>query len=126
MSLGRSSIFKSGKNIVQIKESLMKRKQELEEQLAQLHEDQSPRDLSGHDAGDQAISSIIENLRNSLQDTELGEYKRIVRALKMIEDGTYGVCLDCSKDISEKRLKSYPNATRCVVCQEALEESAIK
>jgi len=126
VSLGRSSIFKSGKNIVQIKESLMKRKQELEEQLAQLHEDQSPRDLSGHDAGDQAISSIIENLRNSLQDTELGEYKRIVRALKMIEDGTYGVCLDCSKDISEKRLKSYPNATISVVCQEALEESAIK
>ena len=40
----------------------------------------------------------------------------------MIEDGTYGECVDCHNPISEKRLKSFPNATRCLVCQEAFEE----
>ena len=121
--MGRSSILKSSKNMNKIKKSLVERKQELEEQLAQMHEDQHP-DPGGHDIGDQAMSSIMENLRNSLQDTEIGEYNRIVNALNMIEEGTYGICTDCGKNISEKRLESYPNATRCVVCQEAFEEMA--
>ena len=123
MSPSRSSILKSPKNLSKIKKALITRKQELEEQLAQLHEDQAPIEITGQDVGDQAISSIMENLRNSLQDTELDEYNRIVKALKMIEDGTYGICIDCHRDISEKRLESYPNATRCVVCQELFEEA---
>ncbi|MFC1842669.1 TraR/DksA family transcriptional regulator [Candidatus Dependentiae bacterium] len=124
MSVGRSSILNSSKDIKKIKKDLVKRKEELEEQLAQIHEDQStPQDITGQDVGDQTISSIIENLRNTLQDTELGEYKRVVTALEKIEEGTYGTCIDCSKDIGQKRLKSYPNADRCVVCQEAFEES---
>ncbi len=40
----------------------------------------------------------------------------------MIVDGTYGICIDCCQPISEKRLKSYPNATRCLSCQEVVEE----
>ena len=123
MSVERSSILDSSKDIAEIKKDLAKRKEELEEQLAQIHEDQSvPQDITGQDVGDQTISSIIENLRNTLQDTELGEYKRVVKALEMIEDGTYGICCDCNRDIGAKRLKSYPNATRCVICQEAHEE----
>jgi len=119
----RGSILKSSKNMNKIKQSLVERKNELEEQLAQMHEDQHP-EPGGHDVGDQAISSIMENLRNSLQNTELSEYNRIVNALRMIEEGTYGICIDCGKNISVKRLESYPNATRCVVCQEAFEEMA--
>lgn len=121
MSYSRSSILKSPKNLNKIKKALLTRKQELEEQLAQLH-DQAPAETTGQDVGDQAVSSIMENLRNSLQDTELDEYKMIVKALQMIEEGTYGICIDCQKDVSEKRLQSYPNATRCVGCQELLEE----
>ena len=123
MNVGKSSILKSSRDMAAIKKDLMKRKIELEIQLAQMNEDQSsPQDITGQDIGDQTISSIIENLRNSLQDTEFGEYKRVIKALEMIENGSYGVCMDCEKDIDEKRLRSYPNATRCVSCQEALEE----
>jgi len=121
--MGRSSILRSPKNLNKIRETLVERKLELEEQLAQIHEEQYP-EPAGNDTGDQAISSIMENLRNSLQDTELDEYNRIVKALQMIEEGSYGICIDCSREISEKRLKSYPNAARCVVCQEAFEEMA--
>lgn len=108
-----------------IKKDLVQRKKDLEDQLAQMNDDQSsPQDLGGQDIGDQTISSIIENLRNSLQDTEFGEYKRVIKALEMIESGSYGVCGDCECEIGEKRLKSYPDATRCVSCQEAAEEGA--
>lgn len=74
------------------------------------------------DPGDQALSSTMENLRTSLQDTELKEYNRIVQALEKIEEGTYGICIDCGTEISDKRLSSYPNAARCLKCQEAYED----
>ena len=78
------------------------------------------------DLGDQALSSTMELLSSSLQDSRVEEYGRVVRALQMIEKGTYGICVDCNEPISEKRLKSYPNATRCIACQEAYEEGAIE
>jgi DnaK suppressor protein len=74
------------------------------------------------DPGDQALSSTMEALKLSFQDTEMEECNRIVLALKKIDDGTYGICADCSAPIAEKRLKSYPNAARCLMCQEMFEE----
>jgi len=47
----------------------------------------------------------------------------ILKALQMIEVGTYGICTVCGKSISEKRLLMFPNSTRCLACQENIEES---
>jgi DnaK suppressor protein len=113
--------LESKKTIEVIKQELLKRKAELEEQLAALYTEKVVDDQA-KDIGDQTMSSMMETLRNSLQDSEIHEYNRIIRALQMIEDGTYGVCVDCGQPISEKRLKSYPNATRCLACQELFEE----
>jgi DnaK suppressor protein len=104
-----------------IKKRLLERKKELEEQLSDLYKLRgAPTDVQ--DPGDQAQSVSQETLQLSLQDAELHEYNMIGQALKMIEDGTYGSCIDCGQPISEKRLKSYPNATRCILCQEVLED----
>jgi DnaK suppressor protein len=106
----------------QARKRLMLRKSELEEQLAELASE-SVSDDSVQDTGDQALSSVMETLRSSLQDSEYREYVRIVQALKAIEAGTYGVCADCGEPISEKRLKHNPNAVRCIVCQETYESA---
>lgn len=109
------------KKMQSVKHKLLERKIELEQQLAELYETQeSP--TQAQDAGDHAQSLSLETLKISLQDTEMEEYNMIRHALKMIEQGVYGSCIDCEQPISEKRLKSYPNATRCLVCQELLEE----
>jgi len=100
---------------------LIQRRNEIEEQLKSLATEKVTDDQV-QDPGDQALSATMEILRNSLQDTELMEYNRILQALDKIKAGTYGICIDCGGDISEKRLKSYPNAARCIVCQEAFEE----
>jgi DnaK suppressor protein len=110
-------------NVGQIKEQLTVRKQQLEEELTRLGQEKISDDQV-QDAGDQAFTSTMESLRTSLHDTRLEEYKRIVNALKMIDDGSYGICIDCQEAISEKRLKAFPNATRCLACQETFEESA--
>lgn len=53
------------------------------------------------------------------QDAE--EVNEITEALKRVLDGTYGICIDCAKEISEARLEAQPAAARCVECQAMLE-----
>ena len=108
-------------DLKKIRASLVERRNELEEHLYKLSTEKVSDDQV-QDPGDQALTSTMENLRSSLQDTELQEYKRIKQALQKIDDGTYGICIDCSGEISEKRLKWYPNAARCLACQEAFED----
>lgn len=110
----------NAKKFDSIKKELLERKNELEQELADLTSQEAVD--QGKDSGDQAFSSTIESLKLSLQDAELDEYNRITRALQMIEEGTYGLCTECSQPISEKRLKLYPNAMRCLSCQEQAEE----
>lgn len=103
------------------RKKLLERKAELEDQLAQLYEDQGGLEM-GQDVGDQVQSLSLENLKISLQDAEIEEYNRIRKALAMIDEGTYGQCIDCHGPIPEKRLMLYPDATRCLVCQEKFED----
>ncbi len=112
---------KSTENLESIKRKLLVRKNELEEQLVELYKaKEAPSQVQ--DPGDHAQTLSQETLNISLQDTEIMEYNMIRQALKMIEQGTYGLCIECEQPILEKRLKLYPNATRCLVCQELLEE----
>src|SRR5579871_1328669 len=46
--------------------------------------------------------------------------REISDALVRIEQGTYGVCLECEEPISAKRLEAVPWARYCVACQEQL------
>ncbi len=38
-------------------------------------------------------------------------------ALKRIEDGTYGKCIDCGKQVSRARLEAVPHARLCIECK---------
>ena len=109
-------------NFEAIKKMLLQRKIDLEQELIQLSQ-QKFSDGQVEDPGDQALSSTMESLKVSLQDTERQELGRIVQALQKLDDGTYGICMDCGQPISERRLTSYPNAARCISCQEAFEEN---
>lgn len=109
-------------NLESVKKTLLQRKIELEQELTQLSQEKFS-DGQVQDPGDQALSSTMESLKVSLQDTEREEYNKILQALEKIADGTYGICADCGQPISEKRLNSFPNAARCLVCQEAYEEN---
>lgn len=110
-------------NVALIKKKLLARKQELEAELTRLSREKVTDDQV-QDPGDQALAANLEEISISLQNNERGEYAMIVKALEMIDQGTYGKCVDCGQMISEKRLMMYPNATRCISCQEAREDRA--
>ena len=59
-----------------------------------------------------------------LREREGALIKKIDRALRKIEEGTYGRCLSCEEDIGIARLKARPVADLCIDCksqQERLE-----
>ncbi|MXP13821.1 TraR/DksA family transcriptional regulator [Altererythrobacter confluentis] len=62
-------------------------------------------------ADDEALAGVDEVLRNEIQQIRL--------ALLRIENGTYGTCAKCGKEIGLKRLEARPIATRCIKCASA-------
>lgn len=112
----------SGLDLAKIRQELVTRKQELEIELKKMSTEHITDDQV-QDPGDQALSLTMEALRSSLQNNEHAEYTMLVKAIEAIDAGTYGVCMDCGQPISEKRLKYYPNASRCIACQETAESA---
>jgi len=51
-------------------------------------------------------------------DREASVLAEIRLALDRIEDGCYGVCLNCGEEIARGRLTALPWATCCIGCQE--------
>ncbi len=52
-------------------------------------------------------------------DRETALLHDIRAALRRIDDGEYGICLNCGEDINPKRLAAVPWAPLCIRCQEA-------
>jgi DnaK suppressor protein len=63
-------------------------------------------------------------IRNLDRDSKMSH--QIRRALKRIENGTYGVCLNCDEEILPKRLAAVPWANFCIKCQEKVDRHEIE
>jgi DnaK suppressor protein len=57
-------------------------------------------------------------------DAATQRFRQAVDALRKMgsNDGSYGVCADCGDEISERRLRAVPFATRCLPCQQSAED----
>jgi DnaK suppressor protein len=56
------------------------------------------------------VLALVDRLRDQLRDVE--------RALKKIDQGTYGICDRCGQPISTERLEALPYSTLCVTCKQ--------
>jgi DnaK suppressor protein len=53
----------------------------------------------------------------ALKDRERRSIVELIDAIKRIDEGSYGICEECGKAISEKRLQAAPAATLCIECK---------
>jgi DnaK suppressor protein len=60
-------------------------------------------------------------IRNADRDSAL--VRNIRDALRRLEDGSYGLCIECELSLSPKRLVALPWAARCIECQEAADRN---
>jgi RNA polymerase-binding protein DksA len=71
--------------------------------------------------GDVATELFDRELEYTLHDGEQALLARIDRALGRIDNGTFGTCERCGKDIPEDRLEARPWAELDIDCQREVE-----
>ena len=74
-------------------------------------------------SGDWSQVDGERNLTMALDEHESAELAAIDAALKRIESGQYGLCIDCGVDIPTARLHAYTTSLRCVACQDKAEQA---
>ena len=65
---------------------------------------------------DTATETYDRELDYTLEENSEHVLTEIDAALKRIEDGTYGICTNCGRQIPEDRLEARPWATLCIDC----------
>jgi DnaK suppressor protein len=59
-------------------------------------------------------------------DRESSLLRDVRDALRRVEEGSFGTCVDCESAISPKRLVAVPWAARCIHCQEAADRARLE
>lgn len=74
----------------------------------------------GDSAEDNAVE-VADYAKNLSFEKELEkELSGVERALKRIDDGEYGKCRHCGKEIEPERLKIRPESNSCISCKKTL------
>lgn len=68
------------------------------------------------DSSEQAIDLADDEALEGVDEVLRAEIQQIRMALLRIENGTYGTCAKCGKEIRRERLQARPIATRCIDC----------
>ena len=99
-----------------LKEKLENERVRLKGEICQLGTLREERPGYGNHMADDATEVYEQtknfSLREGLEDT----LKRVEDALQRFEDGSYGICEDCSRAIEWGRLKVLPYTKHCVEC----------
>ncbi len=68
------------------------------------------------DTEERAVEREDDEMLEGLGNAGKVELEQIEHALTRIKNGTFGVCVACGEEISDKRLDAIPYATKCKDC----------
>ena len=69
---------------------------------------------SGDHIADSATETYLRELDEGLEENAEHLLTEIEGALQRIDDGTYGTCVVCGREIDAERLEAVPYATLCI------------
>ena len=75
------------------------------------------------DVADQSVKDVSQEIEYRLSERASQAVADIDQALLRIDEGSYGVCARCGKDIPERRLDAIPTARYDAECQTLIEQS---
>lgn len=101
----------------EMKAVLERRREELNERRERLarHTRHREEPLSA-DFAEQAVELENGETLVALDREVHAELREIERALRRLEDGSYGTCTACGEDVAEPRLQAVPSASLCIDC----------
>ena len=110
-----------------LKSKLLARQSELSELVNEYvadHEGRLTNDsfVEVSDVGEQSVDGFQRDMDIAVVTQEVIELKSVNTALRRIDSGDYGICVDCANEIAAARLEINPAAERCIDCQNKYEK----
>ena len=78
---------------------------------------------AGEELADVGTDDFMREMELSVMSEEGKRLALINTALDTLDDGGYGVCIDCAKEISDGRLRAKPYARLCIDCKSTREQN---
>ena len=104
-------------NLKKYRDVLEKRREEVQAATPA----RTPATEPGSKSGDWVDQSSLENdvhVRLALKQTDAKLLRAIEEAINRIDQGIYGICMDCENQIPTARLDAVPWTRVCVECKE--------
>ena len=103
----------------QHKKALLKKKEDLEQSISEKGTLTGESGTDGHgDFADRSAAANEEEISIQLKQTDAKLLRAIDDALARVENGSYGICIECEEEISAARLKAVPWTKVCITCKE--------
>ena len=116
--------YMCAKHLTFFKQKLLNWKNELKKSSsAALYNSSLDDNSTSADIVDQASSYTEKNVELRAINRQIKLISKIDAALKRIQDGTYGFCIETGEPIGLKRLMARPVATLCIAAQEKHEKN---
>lgn len=80
-------------------------------------------DRAPADIGDQSVGDALADLNLAIIDRHIQELRDIEAARGRVKNHSFGICIDCGNEIGFGRLRAYPTAKRCFICQRQRERT---
>jgi RNA polymerase-binding protein DksA len=101
----------------EVRESLIDERAQLLSMLQSTQAQLAGRETGLADLSDIASGGFEDELALGLMASEAATLEKIDAAIKRLNDGSYGICVDCENAIPKKRLEFLPFALRCMECE---------
>jgi RNA polymerase-binding protein DksA len=103
---------------------LLEERERVKEAIDYLHDensgsiqDETQDSTADNHPGDMATVTFDRELDYTLEENEGRLLQAIDAALKRIDDGTYGNCVNCGQPVGAERLEALPWTTQCIGCK---------
>jgi|SRR5580698_3711165 DnaK suppressor protein len=109
--------------IKQFSQDLEVQRQEILQSLKHLEQETRSLEIdTTQDAADLCVSSMSKEALFQQSSQRRTILRRIEAALRRVDEGSFGVCVNCGNDIPARRLQALPWTQFCLQCQEEIEQ----
>jgi DnaK suppressor protein len=115
------------KKLETFRKRLETRRQELRHMVTRNQQDgRTADDEATQDVADRAASSYNKEFLFSQSNNDRQLLSMVDSALARINEGSFGECVSCGKEINAKRLEAVPWTRHCIACQEKAEKGQLE
>jgi DnaK suppressor protein len=120
--LTETQLEELGRMLRERHEALRAELEEEEQASEQARESRGAKELQ--DSSDFSSAEAMADISSAVMSHHRGGIHEVRAALRRLEDGSFGQCVECAREIGYERLRAYPAASRCIQCQSRREDGS--